>query len=471
MSKLPKDFLWGGALAANQVEGAWNIDGKGVSSADIATAGSLNVKREYTYGVEEGKYYPSHTGIDFYHKYKEDIRLLAEMGFKCFRTSINWTRIFPNGDELAPNEEGLKFYEGLFDECLKYGIEPVVTISHYETPYNLTLKYGSWKSRKMIDFYINYCKTIFNRYKDKVKYWMAFNEINCILLQPMVEGGIRIEKGENVYQTIFTAAHNQFLASAKAVSLAHEINPDMKVGMMLLYPMTYAETCKPGDVLEANKFMDRSYFFSDVQVRGYYSNKAKKMLANLGVNIPIESEDEEILLKGKADYLGFSYYSSMVKAEVADNKEKTAGNMTMGTKNPYIKSSEWGWQIDSIGLRISLNKLYDRYQIPLFLVENGLGAVDNVEEDGSINDTYRIEYLKGHIEEFKKAVDEDGVELIGYTPWGCIDCVSASTGEMKKRYGFIYVDRDNEGNGTLARSKKASFHWYKNVISTNGEEL
>lgn len=464
-------FLWGGAVAANQCEGAWNVNGKGVSTADVATGGSRDKAREYTDGVIEGKYYPSHEAIDFYHRYKGDIKLFGEMGFKCFRTSINWTRIFPNGDETEPNEEGLKFYDDLFDECLKYGIEPVVTISHYEMPYALVEKYGAWRDRRLVEFYVNYCKVIFTRYKDKVKYWMTFNEINVIALHPFIPAGLKFKEGENKLQTTYQAAHHQFIASAKAVKLGHEINPEFKIGCMILFPQTYPATCNPKDVQTANEFMDTTYLFGDVQARGYYSNKAKKFFERNDINIKMEESDEAILREGKVDFIGFSYYMTIVKSAEGENEEKTGGNMLGGVKNPYLEASDWGWQIDPEGFRISLNNLYDRYQIPLFCVENGLGAVDIVEEDGSINDDYRIEYLRRHIAEMKKAVEIDGVDLMGYTPWGCIDLISASTGEMKKRYGFIYVDKDNDGNGTLERSRKKSFYWYKKVIESNGEIL
>lgn len=470
MSRLPENFLWGGAVAANQLEGAWNVDGKGISTADCMSAGAVDKERIYTDGIQEGVYYPNHEGIDFYHHYQEDIAMFAEMGFKCFRTSIAWTRIFPQGDEKEPNELGLQFYDRVFDECLKYGIEPVVTISHYETPYGLVKKYGSWRSRSMIDFYTRFCEVIFNRYKDKVKYWMTFNEINCISLHPAIPAGIRIGTDENFHQVTLQAAHHMFVASAKAVKLGHAINPNFKIGMMMLYPQTYAETCNPLDALKQMQAMDMQYYYSDVQVRGYYSSKAKKMQQALGVKLAAEPEDDAILREGKVDYIGFSYYMSMV-ASADLNKQVSGGNMLKGIKNPYLKASEWGWQIDPVGLRLTLNNLYDRYQLPLFIVENGLGAMDRIEADGSICDDYRIEYLREHIKEMIKAVDEDGVELMGYTPWGCIDLISAGTGEMKKRYGFIYVDRDDEGHGTLTRSKKKSFEWYKQVIASNGEKL
>lgn len=471
MYKLSEDFLWGGAVSANQCEGAWNRDGKGISTADCMTAGALGVQREYTDGIVEGKYYPSHRAIDFYHRYKEDIALLAEMGFKCFRTSINWTRIFPNGDDPVPNEKGLQFYDDLFDTCLEYGIEPVVTISHYEMPYALVREYRSWHNREVVDHYLRYCDVIFKRYRHKVKYWMTFNEINVIILNPLYATGIKKEEGRDMLQQTFRAAHHQLIASAGAVRLGRQINPDFKIGMMMLYPLFYAETCNPLDQLRQLETMDLHYLFSDVQVRGYYSRKARSILKRHNVDLQLSAGDEACLRDGRVDYIGFSYYNSnVVNAAHATGREKT-GNMLHAVRNPYLKSSEWGWQIDPVGLRIALNQLYDRYQLPLFIVENGLGAADVPEEDGSIHDGYRIDYLRSHIIEMKKAVEVDGVELMGYTPWGCIDLVSVSTGEMKKRYGFIHVDRDDKGNGTLKRSKKDSFYWYKKVIQSNGEIL
>ncbi|MFZ7132569.1 MAG: 6-phospho-beta-glucosidase [Eubacteriales bacterium] len=470
MGKLKNNFLWGGAVAANQCEGAWNLDGKGISTADCMTTGSVNIKREYTDGIIEGKNYPSHEAIDFYHRYRDDIRLFAEMGFKCFRTSINWTRIFPQGDENIPNEKGLAFYDAVFDECLKYGIQPVVTISHYETPYALVKKYGGWKNRKLIDFYIHYCEAIFNRYKDKVKYWMTFNEINVITLHPAMAAGIRVEGDENFDQVVFQAAHHMLVASAKAVILGHRIRPQFEIGMMMLYPTIYGETCHPKDQLKAMEAMDLHYIFSDVQVRGAYSNKANKYFDNKDIVIRKKFEDDEMLKNGIVDYIGFSYYNSNVVSHSMD-KEITGGNMLNAIKNPHLTASDWGWSIDPIGLRLALNHLYDRYQMPMFVVENGLGAVDEIAVDGTIHDDYRIAYLREHIKQMKLAVNIDGVDLMGYTPWGCIDLISAGTGEMKKRYGFIYVDKDNEGKGTLARSRKASFEWYKKVIASKGEDL
>ena len=470
MSKeFSEKFLWGGAVAANQCEGAYNVAGKGLSIADVTTVGAVDRPREHTDGIVQGKYYPSHKAIDFYHRFKEDIALFAEMGFKAFRTSIAWSRIFPYGDESKPNEEGLKYYDELFDECLKHGIEPVVTISHYELPYGLVTKYGSWKNRKLIDFYMNFCEVIFNRYKDKVKYWMTFNEINVIILAPEMTSGLKVSE-DSFNQEVYQAAHYQLVASAKSVELGHKINHDFKIGMMMLYPTFYAETCKPEDQLEAMKAIDSHYYFSDVQVRGFYSVKAMRMLEEKGVTLDMTKTDEAALANGKVDYIALSYYNSNV-ATTREEAEFTGGNMLNAIKNPYLKESDWGWSIDPIGLRIALNNLYERYQLPVFVVENGLGAVDTVTEDGQIHDEYRIDYLRKHINAIKEAVCEDGVDCWGYLPWGCIDLISASTGEIKKRYGFVYVDCDEHGNGTLDRKRKDSFFWYKRCIASNGKDI
>jgi 6-phospho-beta-glucosidase len=468
---LNKDFLWGGALAANQCEGAYNEGGKGPSIMDVMTNGSKDKKRVITDGIVPGNYYPNHDGIKFYYYYKEDIRLLAEMGFKCLRTSIAWTRIFPKGDEIKPNEEGLKFYDDLFDECQKYGIEPLVTISHYEMPLHLVNEYGSWRNRKLIDFYINFCKMIFKRYKDKVKYWLTFNEINAIEFMPYMPAGLVIKENESRDEVVFQAAHHQLVASAKAVKLAHEINPDMKVGCMTLFGLNYAKTCHPDDVFAAEDRNNHFLAISDVQVRGYYSKNFLNYLKVHNIPIKVEADDEKILMEGKVDFCSFSYYSTLVAGAKKEGDTEAGGNIVGGIQNPYLETSDWGWQMDPVGLRTTLNYLYNRYQIPLFIVENGLGAHDVLEERNVINDDYRIDYMRRHLEEMKKAVEIDGVELLGYTCWGCIDLVSAGTGEMKKRYGLIYVDKDDLGNGSFERYKKKSFYWYKKVIESNGEEL
>lgn len=475
---LPKNFLWGGAVAAHQLEGAWDEDGKGVSVSDVLTAGSSGVLRRITDGVQPGERYPNHDGIDFYHTFREDVALMAELGFKCFRTSIAWTRIFPNGDDPQPNEAGLKFYDELFDELLKHGIEPVVTLSHFEMPYHLAKEYGGWMDRRVIGFFVRYASTVMERYKDKVKYWMTFNEINnqsntAADIFGWTCSGVRYSQFERPQEAMYQAVHHQFVAGAMVVKKGHEINPAFKIGCMCAWVPFYPYSCAPDDVMTAAECMHERFYFSDVQVRGHYPAFAKKEWERKGYRIHMEPEDEGILAEGKVDYLGFSYYmSNAVKADV---RKKTAasldGSSPNSVKNPYVIASDWGWQIDPVGLRYSLVTMYERYEIPLFIVENGFGAIDTLEKDGTCRDPYRIEYLKAHIEQMKKAVEEDGVELMGYTPWGCIDLVSFTTGELKKRYGFIYVDKNDDGTGTGKRYKKDSFAWFRNVIKTNGEEL
>ncbi|USD14693.1 6-phospho-beta-glucosidase BglA [Priestia megaterium] len=479
MTKMPKNFLWGGALAAHQFEGGWNQGGKGPSVVDVMTAGAHGVPRQITETVEDDKFYPNHEAIDFYHRYKEDIALFAEMGLKCLRTSIGWSRIFPKGDETEPNEEGLKFYDDVFDELLKHGIEPVITLSHFEMPLHLAREYGGFRSRKTVDCFVKFAEVCFDRYKDKVTYWMTFNEINNKMdvnnpLFLWTNSGVSVKPGENAKEVMYQAGHHELLASALAVSKGKEINPNFQIGAMVSHVPIYPYSSNPEDVMLAEETMRQRYFFPDVQVRGYYPSYALKEFEREGYHIPFEEGDEEILRNGKVDYLGFSYYmSTTVKSDVeADNTgDIVNGGLPNGVANPYIKSSDWGWSIDPTGLRYTLNRFYDRYQIPLFIVENGFGAIDTVEKDGSIHDASRIEYLKSHIEALEQAVTYDGVDLMGYTPWGIIDIVSFTTGEMKKRYGMIYVDRDNEGNGSMERYKKDSFNWYKHVIETNGEEL
>ena len=476
MNQLPKEFLWGGAVAAHQVEGGYNKGGKGISIVDVLTGGAHGIDRVITDSIEEGKYYPNHEAVDFYGHYKEDIALFAELGFKCFRTSIAWTRIFPKGDELEPNEEGLKFYDDLFDELLKYNIEPVITLSHFEMPYHLVKEYGGWKNRKVIDFFVRYSEVVMKRYKDKVKYWMTFNEINNqknykYPLFGYTCSGVIFNHDENPEQCMYQVVHHQLVASAKVVALGHQINSDFQIGCMMACVPLYPYSCKPEDMMYSVESMHDRYLFSDVHVRGEYPTYAIKEWERKGFNIHMEPEDKEILKNGTVDYIGLSYYmTNAVKAENVVEGNGLSG-FPGSVPNPYVKSSDWGWQIDPIGLRYALNLLYERYQKPLFIVENGFGAIDTVEEDGSINDDYRIDYLKAHIEEMRKAVVLDGVDLMGYTPWGCIDCVSFTTGEYKKRYGFIYVDKHDDGTGTMKRMKKKSFNWYKKVIETNGEEL
>ena len=462
----PKNFLWGGATAANQCEGAYLTDGKGLNTADVMTAGDVKTPREITDGIVDGKNYPSHIAIDHYGHYKEDIALFGEMGFKCYRMSINWARIFPNGDDAEPNEAGLAHYDAVFDECHKHGIEPLVTISHYETPLGLQ-KYGSWANRKVVDFYVRYCETIFNRYKGKVKYWLTFNEINFMSVMPWSAGGISDSADE---QTRMTASYHQLLASAKAVQLAHQIDFENKVGMMYAGIFSYPNSCDPEDIQANTDYMHSMLFYCDVQARGYYPAYKLKELERQNIALPEEAGDKEILRAGTVDFISFSYYYTMVVGKNT-NLSTTCGSINTGYTNPYLPQTDWGWTIDPKGLRHALNLLYDRYQLPLMVVENGLGAYDQLEDDKTVHDPYRVAYHREHIKAMKNAVEIDGIPLIGYTTWGCIDIVSAGTGEMKKRYGFIYVDADDFGQGTFNRYKKDSFYWYKKVIASNGEDL
>lgn len=472
--RFPNDFLWGGASAANQWEGAYDVDGRGLANVDVIPIGkerfSIVKGERKMFDFEDGYFYPAKESVDFYHYYKEDIALFAQMGFKVLRLSIGWSRIFPKGDELEPNELGLQFYENVFKECRKYGIEPLVTITHFDCPMHLVKEYGGWRNRKLLEFYERLCRTLFTRYKDLVKYWLTFNEINMILHAPFIGAGIAFEEGENKEEVKYQAAHHELVASAIATKIAHEINPENKVGCMLAAGQYYPETCHPNDVWEALKHDREGYSLIDVQARGYYPNYLLKHFERNNLHIEITDEDKKILRENTVDFISFSYYSSRV-ATHRNDVELTAGNIFKSVKNPYLKASEWGWQIDPLGFRITLNTLWDRYQKPLFVVENGLGAVDTFNESGEIEDDYRIDYLNEHIKEMRNAIHEDGVEVMGYTTWGCIDFVSAGTGEMKKRYGFIYVDRDNYGNGTLKRTPKKSFNWYKKVIETNGENI
>ena len=479
-----KDFLWGGAIAANQAEGAWNVDGRGMSVADVASyrsdlslddyEGHVAISSDVVQKAMDDptdKYYPKRRGIDFYHHYKEDLALFAEMGFKALRVSIAWSRIFPTGEEQEPNEKGLQFYDNLFKEMKKHNIEPIVTLSHYEMPLALSVKYNGWVERKVIDDFVRFSNVCFNRYKDYVKYWLTFNEIDSINRHPFTTAGIIPDKcpegkeEEQVYQ----ALHHQFVASALVTKDCHEIIPGSQVGCMLTKLTTYPNTCKPEDVEITLKKNLQNYFYADVQVFGEYPRLTLKKLERKGIHIQMEEGDLEILKENTVDYLSFSYYMSLTES-VEDGLEKTAGNTVRGVKNPYLPATDWGWQIDPIGLKISLLELYDRYRLPLIIVENGMGAKDEVESDGSIHDDYRVNYFREHFRQMKEAVEE-GVELFGYTSWGPIDIISAGTSQMSKRYGFIYVDQDDDGNGTLERTRKDSFYWYKKVIESNGEDL
>lgn len=471
-----KDFLWGGATAANQCEGAWREGGKGLGTNDVIPAGKdrfpVITGRMKMLVPDKDHYYPAHDGIDFYHHYREDIKLMAGMGFKCFRMSISWTRIFPKGDEEIPNEEGLQFYDDVFDECRKYGIEPLVSLVHFDAPIHLVESIGGWRSRKMIDFFLRYCETVFVRYRDKVKYWLTINEINMLLMMPFMAAGICFEDGEDTEKVKYQAAHHELVASALAVKKGHEIIPGAMIGCMLAAGNWYPYSCDPEDVRDALEKDRDNYFFIDVQSRGEYPAYALKRMERNGWMPRMEEGDSTVLKEGTVDYISFSYYSSRCTSKDPKVLEKmTAGNVFACVENPYLKTSEWGWQVDPLGLRITMNTLYDRYQKPLFIVENGLGAKDTIESDGSICDDYRIAYMREHIRAMDDAVNIDGVPLMGYLAWGCIDLVSASTGEMAKRYGMIYVDKKDDGSGTYKRRLKKSYGWYRNVILSNGENL
>ncbi|WP_440897614.1 6-phospho-beta-glucosidase [Amphibacillus sp. Q70] len=474
----PNDFMWGGAVAAHQIEGAYNVDGKGLSIADVMTGGSNSKAREITEGILPGHYYPNHEAIDFYHRYKEDIKLFKELGLKAFRTSINWTRIFPNGDKKEPNEEGLAFYDQLFDELLANNIEPIITLSHFEIPYHLYQEYGGFRNKKLIDFFTHYAETVMRRYRNKVKYWMTFNEINNQAdgqhdLHTWTNSAVLCKDEENKEEVITQASLYELIASAKVVKLGKEINPDFQIGCMMAYVPVYPYGSHPADMMASVKVMERRFLYSDIHVRGEIPAYALAAWKEKGFNIEYTEADLQVLKEGTVDYIGFSYYMSAAVTTQPNIKGDPIPDFPEAkmVRNPHVKASDWGWQIDPIGLRYVLNTVYQRYNIPLFIVENGFGAYDKQDENGKVVDDYRIEYLTKHIEQMQLAVVEDGVDLIGYTPWGVIDIISFGTGEMEKRYGFIYVDKDNQGNGTLARSKKKSFGWYQRVIESNGTEL
>ena len=483
MRKFPDGFLWGGATAANQFEGGWDQGGKGWSVSDTARAYFDVDVKDYskhnsitTADIEEALAHPEDTvnypkrhGSDFYHRYKEDIALLAEMGFKVYRMSIAWSRIFPNGDDAEPNEEGLQVYDNVFDELRKYGIEPLVTMSHYEPPLNIVLKYNGWYSREVVGLFTRYVETICTRYKDKVKYWLTFNEVDSMIRHPYTTGGLVEDRfpGKNFEEVIFQSMHHQFVASALATNICHEIIPDSKVGCMLTKLTYYPYTCKPEDVLAAQQRMRSTYCYSDTQVFGEYPAYLLSHFENMGIHIVKETGDDEIMKAYPVDFVSFSYYMSSCEAADTSGLDVTPGNTILAVKNPYLPTTEWGWQTDPIGLRISLVDLYDRYRKPLFIVENGLGAKDVLTEDKKVHDDYRIEYLRQHFKCMLDAIIEDGVELMGYTSWACIDLVSESTKQMSKRYGYIYVDADDYGNGTFNRYRKDSFYWYKKVIENN----
>lgn len=474
----PKGFLWGGAVAAHQLEGAWNVDGRGPSICDVLTGGANGVAREITDGVMEGKNYPNHRGIDYYHTFREDNTLFQDMGFNCFRTSISWSRIFPNGDEEEPNEAGLRFYEELFADYRDKGMEPIVTLSHFEMPLHLA-RMGGFTNRKVVDCFVHFATTVMERYKNQVTYWLTFNEVDNQMnmhtpIFPYTNSGIIPDSSASpheVEQRVWQAIHNEFVAAAIAVRAGHEINPDFRIGCMLSFVPIYPQTCRPDDVMLAQVQMRDRYLFGDVYAHGEYPRYLLKRWEREGFDIHMEPGDLEIIQGGIVDFVSLSYYMSTAVSSEGTTSVSMEHNLKGLVPNPYIEATDWGWQIDPVGLRYSLCEMYERWNKPLFIVENGVGMYETCDENGFVSDDSRIAYLRSHIEQVKKAIDFDGVPVMGYTVWGCIDVVSFGTGEMKKRYGLIYVDADDEGNGTYRRSRKKSSYWYQNVIATNGEEL
>lgn len=473
--KMNKDFFWGGSIAAHQLEGAWDQDGKGPAIMDFATVGSYETARQFTKEIEGDKKYPSHEGIDFYHRYKEDMALFAEMGFTALRISIDWSRIYPKGDEETPNQKGIQYYQDMVDTLLSYNIEPIVTLYHFEMPVHLVREYGSWTNREVVLFYLRYCKTMFEALKGKVRYWVTFNEMNHI--DPQTEAadiftyiiaGLKFSELEGDRKQVLAAiGYHMTLASVKAVRLAKEIDKNNQAGCVFGITPSYPVDCNPVNVLNAFKETDRDFYQIDAMCNGEFPKYKVKEYQELGIAIDIREEDREDFQKGKLDFIGINYYSSGVARYEGD--EGCEETLFGGVQNPYLEKSKWGWAVDPVGLRYLLNYTYRKYHLPIIITENGLGAVDEVSEDGGIHDDYRIAYLERHIAELEKAVIEDHVECIGYLMWGPIDLVSATTGEMKKRYGFIYVDKHDDGSGTLARSRKDSFYWFKDLIAKQGE--
>lgn len=479
-SPFPDSFLWGGATAATQCEGAWNKDGKGPTILDHCTNGSKTSPRRVTIDIEPDAFYPSHEGCRQYDHYEEDIELLAGMGFKTYRMSINWARIFPNGDDPEPNRAGINYYKRLFEKCRSCGIEPTVTMTHYDIPWNLCVKYGGWRNRKLIDLFLRYARVIFTEYKGLVQRWLTFNELNfsTVTYGEIVTSGI-IPKGGHVInldQTAtqqevtdrFQALHHCLIAAAKSVALAHSIDPNNQVGCMMCGFAFYPLTCKPADVSAAQRDMEIwNYYCLDVQARGSYPYWAQRYWRDHGINLEVQSEDIDVLKEGTVDFISFSYYRSDCSS---GDSHEAKGGVEFGITNPEIEATEWGWGIDPAGLRWLLNEFYSRYHLPMMIVENGIGQTEELTAEGTVHDIARIDYLRAHIQAIAQAL-EDGVEVIGYTPWSAIDIVSAGTGEMKKRYGFIYVDADDQGAGTYNRYRKDSYYWYKKVIASNGLDI
>ena len=480
MQGFKKDFLWGGAVAANQCEGAWKEGGKGISVPDVdwhnpnlKRGGKRDEDSEMTsqrlqelLKINEDWQFPKRQGIDFYHTYKQDLGYMKELGLKCFRTSINWARIYPNGDDEKPNEDGLKFYDDLINTIIEDGMEPIITLFHYELPLNLVRKYGGWRDRRVIDFFVRFCKTCFERYHSKVKYWILINQINLIYVEAFNSLGILVDQVDNVEQAKYQCVHHQFVACSLATKEARKIDSNMLMGVMISDHNCYAETAKPEDVFYTyQKNQMSQFFYTDVRIRGEYPGYALRFFNDKNFKIEMTDDDLKAIKEYTADYMAISYYYTRL-----NSYEKNNNGLNDISRNPLLKASIWGWSVDPLGLRNSLNVYYDRYQLPLMIAENGLGALDELTEDNKVHDDYRIDYLREHIKAMKEAV-KDGVDLFAYCPWGPFDIVSCTTNEMSKRYGFVYVDINDDGSGSRKRFKKDSFDWYKKVIETNGEEL
>lgn len=464
LKPFPKDFLWGASTSAYQVEGAWDEDGKGPSVIDMG---------KYPEGTSDFK-----VASDHYHRYKEDIALFAEMGLKAYRFSIAWTRIYPKGTGEI-NEKGIAFYNDLINELLSHNIEPIVTMCHFDLPYALQEK-GGWSNRETIDAYENYAKTLFKHFGDRVKYWLTINEQNMMILHGATIGTVD-PNIKNPEKELYQQNHHMLLAQAKAMKLCHEMCPNAKIGPAPNIISIYPASSKPEDVIAASNFSSiRNWLYLDAAVFGRYNSIAWSYLEEKGYTPTIQEGDMEILKSGKPDFIAFNYYSTSTVAESKNDlsDKNSTGDQQIaigeqgvyrGVSNPYLEKTQFGWEIDPIGFRSTLREINERYNLPLLVTENGLGAYDKLEEGDVVNDDYRIDFLRKHIEQAKLAIT-DGVNLIGYCPWSAIDLISTHQG-ISKRYGFIYVNRDEFDLKDLRRIKKKSFYWYRDVIKSNGEKI
>ena len=481
-----KNFLWGTSISAEQVEGGYDEGGKGLTQCDFAAAGSASDMRKVYFEKVDGtrgsmpqfsrlpdgaKYklfddlhYPNHIASDFYHHWEEDLALFHEMGFTTFNTTVAWSRIYPRGLEGGVNQEGIAFYRRVFERAKEYGMDPVITLYKYDEPVYFEETYGGWENREMIDEFVGFATTCFKEFKQYINKWLTFNEIN-ILLEFHTMGN-----DSETLQTRVVQLHNQMVASARCVKAAHAIDPNLKVGCMIAGYCVYPLTCDPADVMLAEQaFQNHFCYTTDTMMRGAYPTFAPSFWQKNHLHVDITEQDQRDLAEGKCDFIAFSYYMSKVVTTHENSLKAFGAGTKSDVRNPYLKYSDWGWAIDPVGFRYFLHMLNDRYQKPIFDVENGLGAYDKIAADGHIHDDYRIHYLSAHIQPMKKAVEE-GVRLFGYTTWGGLDLVSFTTGQMDKRYGMIYVDMNDKGEGDLHRVRKDSFYWYKKVIASNGED-